>query len=152
MRQVARGDLTELFETADAHDSFEDWPWPLVCPELDRRYAEARFILTIRKDARTWFQSLLRHAEELGQSETRRLVYGHAMPHGREEEHADIYEAHNRNVRRHFRGRPWRLLEVCWETGSGWQELCAFLGKEVPPSRFPHENRSSGSVSFPRAG
>ena len=42
-----------------------------------------------------------------------------------------------------FRARPGDLLNVCWETGSGWQELCAFLGKPVPEIPFPHENKAS---------
>jgi Sulfotransferase domain len=142
MRLVARGDLSTVFEVADGHDSFEDWPWPLIYRELARRYTDARFILTLRKGSRTWFQSLVRHSEETGPSETRQIVYGYAMPHGREKEHVAIYESHNREVRRHFTDLPGRLLDVCWETGSGWQQLGSFLDRLVPEDPFPHENQS----------
>jgi len=33
-----------------------------------------------------------------------------------------------------------RLLE--YELGSGWEPLCAFLGKRVPDVAFPHRNEA----------
>jgi hypothetical protein len=39
------------------------------------------------------------------------------------------------------------LLEICWEKGHGWKELCAFLGKDIPKIALPHENKSSSIKS-----
>ena len=30
------------------------------------------------------------------------------------------------------------FIELCWEKGDGWAELCGFLGVEAPDAVFPH--------------
>lgn len=142
-RHVARGELEPVFRYAERYDSFEDWPWPLVFRELDARFPGSKFILTTRRDAETWLRSLKNHASLTGPTQFREIAYGHAMPHGHEADHLARYESHNQAVRDHFRGRSGDLLEVCWETGSGWTELGAFLGREVPDAPLPHTNRSA---------
>src|SRR5262245_441800 len=125
------------------HESFEDWPWPLIYREIDGAYPGTKFILTRRTDAERWFASLCRHAERTGEAHYRLRIYGHEMPHDHKREHLAFYEAHNRSVREHFRGRPDQLLEVCWEQGSGWSALAAFLRLPAPAVAFPHENSSA---------
>jgi hypothetical protein len=71
----------------------------------------------------------------------REIAYGHAMPHGNEDELMARYEAHGRVVRQHFADRPDKLLVTCWEHSSRWDELCQFLGKHVPEAVFPHANQ-----------
>jgi hypothetical protein len=142
-RCVAAGDLRPVFAHADRYESFEDWPWPLIYRELDERYPGSKFVLTTRRDAETWIRSLKNHATLTGPTEFREVAYGHPMPHGREAEHIERYERHNREVREYFRERPGSLLEVCWETGSGWKDLGEFLGREVPDLPLPHANRST---------
>src|SRR5690606_2198995 len=142
-----RGELEPVLAFADRYDSFEDWPWPLLYRELDQRYPGSKFILTTRRDAETWLRSLKNHATLTGPTDFRRVAYGHDMPHGHEAEHIERYERHNREVREYFRDRPEDFLEVCWETGSGWKELGAFLGREVPDLPLPHTNRSADKRS-----
>ena len=140
---VERGELEPVFAHADQYDSFEDWPWPLIYRELDERYPGSKFVLTTRRDGEAWVNSLKRHALLTGPTEFRRIAYGHTMPDGHEAEHIALYERHNQEVRDYFRDRPDDFLEVCWETGSGWAEICAFLGEEVPDLPVPHTNRSA---------
>lgn len=140
-RCVRRGDLDPVFACADRFDSFEDWPWPLIYRQLDERYPGAKFVLTIRVDSEAWLNSIKKHARAMGPTEFREVAYGHAMPEGHEAEYLAVYERHNREVRDYFRDRPADLLEVCWETGSGWRELCGFLGRDIPDVPFPHANR-----------
>jgi hypothetical protein len=45
-------------------------------------------------------------------------------------------------VREYFRGRDSDFMEVCWEMGTGWEELCAFLKCDVPGGPVPHANKS----------
>ena len=45
-----------------------------------------------------------------------------------------FYENHLHNVREYFAGTD-RMIELCWEEGDGWPELCGFIG--VPGSRPP---------------
>lgn len=136
------GKLEELFRFAEDWDSFEDWPWPLVYRDLEERFPGSRFILTTRRDADTWFDSLRGHAERTGPTEERRLAYGHEMPHGHRVEHRRFYDEHNRAALRYFEGRPESFLHVCWDSGAGWPQLCAFLGVDIPREPFPHGHRS----------
>jgi len=141
LEQWRAGDIDALLERMESHDAFEDWPWPLLYREVDRRFPEARFVLTVRARADVWFESLCRHAERTGPTVFREVIYGRAMPHEHRDEHVAFYERHNAAVRAHFDGRPGKLLEVCWERGDGWAELAPFLGHALPAEPFPHVNR-----------
>ncbi|MEM7305483.1 MAG: sulfotransferase family protein [Planctomycetota bacterium] len=136
-----RGDVGRLLDFMEGVQSFQDWPWALLYREADRRFPDAKFVLTTRTSSEAWLGSLLRHAEH-GPTEVRRALYGHAMPHGHEAEHVARYERHNAEVRAYFRDRPGKLLEVCWEDGDGWRELADFLGLPCPDAPFPHVNPS----------
>lgn len=141
--QWVRGDVEAVLALAAGHDSFEDWPWPLLYRELDQRFPGSRFILTRRRSAQVWFDSICGHAERTGPTRFRERVYGHAMPQGHAERYIAVYDAHLQAVRRHFADRPGDLLEVCWEEGDGWERLGAFLGRTPPPGMpFPHKNKA----------
>jgi len=64
------------------------------------------------------------------------------MPTGKKPHHVKIYEEHNEAVRAYFAGREEDFLEVCWEEGDGWEEICDFLGHDVPEAEFPHRKKS----------
>jgi hypothetical protein len=137
-----QGDWPAVLRCMEAHDSFEDWPWPLLYREIDTAFPGSKFILTRRKDPRTWFESLCKHADRTGPTDFRKPIYGYEMPHGQDEAHIRFYLAHNEAVRDYFKDRPNDFLEVCWEDGDGWAELAAFLGFEAPDWPFPHVNKS----------
>lgn len=142
LAEVTRGDLERTLERTEHFDGFEDWPWPMVYKVLDDKYPEAKFVLTVRRNGQTWLRSAMKHSERRGPTKARALVYGYDMPHGHEDQYVAVYETHNREVREYFAGRPGKLLEVCWENGSGWEELCSFLGTDVPHEPFPHAHKS----------
>ena len=135
-------DYTRALRQASHFDSFEDWPWPLLYKEFDRAFPDTKFILTRRKDAETWFESLRKHAELTGPTEFRKVIYGYAMPHKHKDEHIRFYEQHLEEIRRYFKTRPGDLLEVCWEEGDGWDKLAGFLGLARPEVPFPHANKA----------
>jgi hypothetical protein len=137
-----REDYPSLLEWIGQYDSFEDWPWPLFYREIDKAYPDAKFILTRRKNPKSWFKSLCKHAERTGPTEFRKYIYGYEMPHGHEREHIRYYTEHNDAVRDYFKDRPRDFLEVCWEEGDGWDQLAPFLGLEKPSVSFPHANKS----------
>ena len=149
-RQVVGGDPGPALAALDAYEAAANWPWPLIFREIDTAYPDSRFILTVRRDPRTWLRSLVSQAKKKPRGEYREWVYGHANPVGHESELIARYEAHNEAVRRHFADRPEQLLEVCWETGSGWQDLCGFLGRPIPAAPFPCANPSASLA--PEAG
>lgn len=142
-RQVVGGDPGPALAALAAHEAAANWPWPLIYREIDEAYPGSRFILTVRRDGPTWLRSLVSQAKKKPRGEYREWVYGHGNPVGHEDELIARYEAHNDAVRRHFADRPEQLLEVCWETGSGWRELCEFLGRPIPAAPFPRANPSA---------
>lgn len=139
-----QGRIPQILKFADSHESFDDWPWPLIVPELLEKYGEsARFVLTTRRSPSVWLESLKLHSERTNPfRHPREAIYGFPYPHGRVAEHINFYIRHQNEVRALFKskGLSHLLLEVCWETGDGWPQLCNFLGKPPPNVPFPHAN------------
>jgi hypothetical protein len=143
LREFARHERTDgARRIAMQHDFFHDWPWPLIYREMDRAFPGSKFVLSIRGSEDHWLDSLKRHSLRTHPwRHCRKLAYGFNYPHRHEAHHLELYRRHNDEVRYYFRSRPSDLLVVCWEEGDGWDRLCGFLGKPVPASAFPHENR-----------
>ena len=138
---VDQESYTGVTRAVEEYDFFEDWPWPLIYQYLDKHYPGAKFILTTRKDETTWLNSLINHSMRTNPfRHCRKHAYGYYYPHYKKQEHIAIYLKHNDNVQNYFQKRPAQFLELCWENGDGWEELCGFLGKPVPNQPFPHEN------------
>lgn len=136
---LQRGDLAPVFEVVDQYDAFEDNPWPLLYRELDARYPGSKFILTQRNEV-DWLNSVVNHLG-FGPDPMQKLVYGVGFPAGFEDVFLERYRRHNAAVQAHFADRPGDLLVVDFCAGAGWQELCAFLGHEIPDAPFPHSNK-----------
>lgn len=149
MQQVKRGRSESAMALSKQYDAFRDWPWPLLLEPLFARYGtDARYVLTVRKHPEVWLKSLKNHLlqDRIGKIIRPRFsVYGRRYPFGFEDEYLQYYEAHNERVREFFRRRDAEhvLLEVCWERGDGWPELCTFLGHETPDAPFPHVNATA---------
>ena len=144
------GRLEDVFAVIDQYDTFEDWPYPLMYRELYNRYPDAKFVLTVRRDADTWLRSLKKHSIVTShKTNCRPYAYGFEYPFGHEEEHLAFYKKHNENVVTFFeeKGASDRLLNICWEEGTGWQELTAFLGVEAPFDKIPKMN-SARKISW----
>lgn len=136
-------DWTALFEFIDQHDSFEDWPWPLMYKEIDARYPDAKFILTTRVTEDIWYKSLCKMAVRMGpMRDFEKPIYGYSMPHGHRQEHIDIYRKHNADVRAYFSDRPGKLLEICFDQGFHMNTLTDFLGEPEIDFKPPHANKS----------
>ncbi len=136
-------DWDYLKSVADEHDSFENWPWALMYEQFDDWYPDAKFILTVRKDAQTWFKSLSRHGQNMGPlTDFEIYIYGYAVPKEHKREHIEFYNQHNSKVKKFYENRPDKLLEVCWENGDGWKELADFLNLDAPNVPFPHSNKT----------
>jgi hypothetical protein len=144
LARLRAGDLAPALAALEAADVAEDWPFPLMYREIFDRFGEdARYVLTVRRDAEAWLASLKAHALRTPPDRHARLLaYGYAYPQGAETHHLAFYARHNAEVRAFFRARgaSHLLLEACWEAGDGWDKLCGFLGLPVPPVPFPHAN------------
>lgn len=129
------------------NDMFCDTPFYLLYEKLDRHFPGSKFILTER-DAAAWIESvrkLFEYNRNFEPYPAARLF--HLVAYGTAAFDADlmlpVYEEHNRRVKELFRERPGDLLVMDVTAGDGWEKLCPFLGKEVPPEAFPHLNERS---------
>ncbi len=149
-----KGDKSGLKDYYDRADAYHNWPTPMVYRELYELYgAKGRFILTVRRSPETWLRSLKNHVLRRTPYSNRRhrVIYRYLFPQGREAEHIAFYEKHNKGIRDFFRERNAedQLLEICWETGDGWEKLCSFLGLPVPDAPLPHANRTEDRKTYP---
>ena len=142
-KEVVSGSFSNAIDALDNFEAAANWPWPLIYREIDVAYPLSKFVLTVRRDSATWLKSLLNQAQKKPRSPYRELVYGSRDLVGHEEALVSQYEAHNSAVRLYFANRPQQLLEVCWDTGDGWRELCGFLGRSIPSKPFPRANPSA---------
>lgn len=137
------------------YDAFQDNPWPLVFREMDAMWPDAKFVLTWRTDEK-WLSSAFKHFQTR-ETPMREVIYGKDRAHmaDNEDHYLAVYRAHNQAVRDYFADRPGKLLEMNLEQGSGWAELCPFLGTKVPEMPFPHANsvqeRTNPLVQFKRS-
>jgi len=144
LKLYRRGHADQVMNYMDGFDSFDDWPYPLMYRELWARFGDsARYILTTRSSSEKWLRSLENHARRSNPlSNCRKLAYGYHYPQNAPEAHLAFYESHNAEVRAFFAelGQTDLLLEMCWEKGHGWDELCGFLGEPVPDEPMPMAN------------
>ncbi|MEM9547604.1 MAG: sulfotransferase [Bacteroidota bacterium] len=142
-KEYRKGNLEAIFTVMDEYDSFEDWPWPLMYKEIDERYKDAKFILTTRKTPETWYKSLCKMAVRMGpMSDFEKHIYGYSMPHGHKKEHIDYYNRYNMEVEEYFKGRPDKLLKICFGEGGEGKKIADFLNRPEVTLSKPHRNKS----------
>ncbi len=150
-RQFHANDMSNIWNVVENYDSFEDYPWPLIYKEADKKFPDSKFILTERKNSEVWFRSVLNNAKRLGPSPEDKIVFGFGLPFRHKDEYITQYEAHNQEVKAYFEGKPEKLLVVCWEKDSNMQDLYQFLGVEAASQDYkvPALNVSKGQkISF----
>lgn len=146
-----------LGETVDWDALFEgfgaavDWPAAEFYDQLAVKYPDAKIILTTR-EAEGWFKSTqatifadtVASGGPPGFGEMIAAVVGSKFDgrlHDRDHCIA-VYEAHNARVRASIPAD--RLLE--YQSGQGWEPLCAFLGVPVPDAPYPKVNSTEEFV------
>ena len=118
------------------YSCFTDHPWMWCYKKAYEIYPDAKFILTLRKDDEALARSSLGYATRGGHPPS-------TCP-TKKENFITRYRKHNEAVREFFNHNNANYLEVCFENGDGWKEICEFLDKPLPsPSVFPHSNRGT---------
>ena len=136
----------DILKVYDEYDFLVDHPTFLMYKLAFERYGKrSKYILTLRKDPQTWFESLKRHqryAHPIRNKHHR--TFGRFYPHGFDAEHIAYYESHQEEVIRFFKenGALDRLLVICVEEPKSFQKLIEFLEVETEMTKFPHENKS----------
>ncbi len=161
IQQYAEGKIAGLLKLSEYYNNFEDLPWSLMYRELYDYYhfgagakcnEEVKFILTVRKSEEAWYQSVCKHYERVDKDVIKNNYWFYdtpkpystsdVSPYKYKRQWIDIrYKKHNREVRAFFKDRP-NFLEVCWENGDGWEELCEFLNLPMPNEPFPFLNKA----------
>jgi Sulfotransferase domain len=137
------------FRCLEKYDAATDIPVAPYFAQLDEAFPGAKFILTVRK-LDDWLRSMERwlvpgrRASDF-MIQMRLAVYGVTTFHRGRLKY--VYERHVREVEEYFKQRPRDLLvlDVC--AGEGWEKLCAFLNKPVPPGPFPFIVPGAGASS-----
>ena len=135
--------MSRVIRTLNRFDAVEDNPWPLMYKELDAQLPGSKFILTIR-EPESWFRSVERHIGDL-RDPMHEWIYGlgKGLPKDDKENTLAVYNGHNQGVLNHFADRPDDLLVLDFTQGAGWEEVCAFLGEDIPSLPFPHANNKT---------
>lgn len=143
--------INEIYDLVEKYDMFEDWPWPLIYEKIYFKYPKSKFILTIRKTADDWFDSLLRHSKRSGPTKQRFHVYGHYNPNQKnKKDHIDIYNKHFTDVINFFnRNDPSRLLIININDNNKEKKLYNFIGLPFNKNnyiKFPHRNKDHNKI------
>ena len=140
-KDIERIIYEESFKLVDQYDAFQDNPWPLIYQELDQRYPNSKFILTVRPPE-DWIRSTVKHYG-IRDNSMRAWIYGVGHPKGNESRYLERYQRHNREVEEYFKNRPNDFLVLDITKGDQWDKLCLLLDKPIPSVDFPHENQAS---------
>jgi Sulfotransferase domain len=149
MKAWERNDIQPLVEVAENYDVLEDLPWPLVYREMAETFPDAKFALTRRSSVDVWLTSIKKHTSGNGRYRMHELIYGSDSAERDPDLYRAYYEKHLLEVKEYFSGSN-RLIELCWEEGDGWPELCGLLGVPEPEVEFPHSNIAGSSPQSAR--
>jgi 3'(2'),5'-bisphosphate nucleotidase len=139
------GDLTSIDASLlDAYDALTDTPIPSFYRELDAKYPDAKFILTIR-DAEGWLKSCKKQftqklAEKQNEAHNQLFMDLYGCTVFDEQKFLGGYEKFVSGTLEYFENRPQDLLVINVVAGEGWEKLCPFLGQPVPEIPFPKAN------------
>ena len=133
-------------DTLERHYALCDLPIAILYKELDRAYPGSKFILTVR-DEQDWLASTRDHWSY--EHNTFRSDWDlwpaanfiHIATYGQKGFDAEIflarYRRHNAEVREYFKDRPADFLEMNMSKGAGWRELCPFVERAIPETKYP---------------
>ena len=151
---AAKGDFPDWDELFDGYAAAVDWPASAFYPELAQHYPDAVVVLSRRDSFETWWTStsntILKHFDgksdvypgEDAWEQMVRDVWGRALGGTPSDDLSDIeasYQRYHERVRETVPAE--RLVE--FETGAGWEPLCAALDLPIPDEPFPHLNSTA---------
>lgn len=131
------------------YDAFKDRPWnhPGVYQYLDKKFENAKFILTLR-DVNTWLNSYKKwnqkvHLNKQSYYKTvSKICYNVDDFLSDETLMKKVYNQTNNEIIEYFKDKN-NLLILDLEMGDGWEKLCPFLNLDIIKTKFPHANKNS---------
>ncbi len=128
----SKEEANTLKNIMNKYSCFTDHPWMWAWKLAYKLHPDAKFILTIRKDDEALACSSLGYTTRNGGTVSTCPI--------KKENFIIRYRKHNEAVREFFNHNNANYLEVCFENGDGWKEICEFVDKPIPLSKFPHAN------------
>lgn len=145
LSHYSTGDLSSIDPALlEEFDALTDTPIPSFFRELDARFPDAKFILTLR-DREGWLNSCKKQftqklADKQNEAHNRLFMDLYDSTVFDEEKFSSGYDRFVQSVHDHFKDRPGKLLTMNVVAGDGWEKLCPFLGKPLPDLPFPKAN------------
>ncbi len=135
--------INYILKVSEEFDAFTHEPWNIYFKELDHKFPNAKFILTLR-DEESWVNSFYNYFKKDHDNWAPFLlnVYGLKDINEVDDEnyYLDKFRTHNQSVLNYFKGRD-NLLVINVFENDGWDKLCKFLDKEKPDVNFPFVNK-----------
>jgi hypothetical protein len=165
---IARGESGDWRSILEGYAACVDWPGVSIWKSLVAANPQAKVILTVR-DPQRWYASaastIFARMQDFANTLARgdadtadparrthmamvnRIVVDNSFGGSLDKAHAiAVFNAHNEEVRRTV--PPKRLL--VYESGEGWDSLCAFLGVPKPQAPYPKVNSTEDfATQFP---
>jgi|GEM_PF-1070993 len=134
--------------TFNKYDAFTDNPYFSIWKELIKMFPNGKYILTVR-DENEWLESCVRYFAGRRIRPMRVWMFKeHADPSADEQSKKawlEKYRNHNKEVINHFKSINKELLIMDISKGEGWDLLCPFLSRPIPPVQFPHKKQSDST-------
>ena len=126
-------------------DAFTHLPLVEKYAELDERFPNSKFILTVR-ERESWLQScdyrISQSAPNAAPASFELLERIYGTKTFDRAKFSAAYDRHYDEVNLHFQGRDNLLiLDLCG--GEGFEKLCPFLEKDIPQDSFPYSKKNS---------
>lgn len=141
------GDINTIIEDSRNYDAIYGMPWCLMYKELYKEYPNAKYILTTRINSQVYYDSHTYHqVRPVSFKRRKRTAEALLIEHGcnplfNKDKFIEVYETHNDNIRKFFLDK--QFIEICWESGDSWKELCKFLDKDIPDVPLPHRKKAT---------
>lgn len=135
-------DPFHIMEEAEKYDSLTDTPVIPYMYELDKKYPDAKFILTTRNED-DWITSVGLHFK-LVKPGSKKVKHVRMNVYGRltfnEKAFRKVFRENRKRTLALFKDRPDKLLIMNIRAGHGYERLCPFLGHEIINEPFPCES------------
>ncbi len=150
---AARSDAMDWDKVFEGYQATVDWPAATYWRELADHFPDAKVLLSVR-EPRGWYKSVRNtifgddnqaRFAKLPADHPQRLMVDRIFEttfDGKltDEDYAiGVFNRHTEEVKATI--APERLL--VYETGTGWEPICDFMGLPVPDTPYPHSNSTA---------
>lgn len=147
--------IDNILKRCSYHEVFQDIPFSLpgFYKEVDKKYPKSKFILTVRSDSDTWYNSFNKYyggKEKLINDDyiEKGFLYNifksvfNSDKFG-SKECINAYERHTEDVKKYFKRNKKQLLVLDVSENESYSKLCFFLNKKAKRKNFQWKNKTN---------